>query len=156
MKYLYLIFFLLFSGCSVKNFSSKESKIVVIKSPKLKFNDIGYIKDDGSYVRLELYSAGVAIESIDIKHLVCTKQGCITKSKFNKEYLHPSYPNDILRNILLKKPIFGGENLKKLSSGFIQNIKSKDYNIKYKVTPKEVFFKDRKNKIILKIKDIDG
>jgi hypothetical protein len=156
VKYIFLILIVFFSGCSFKDYNHKKTNIVVIRSPRLKFNDIGYLQNNESSVKLDLYNAGVALESITINHLVCFKKGCITKSSFNKEYLNKAYPDDILKNILLKKPIFNGKNIVKKDNGFFQKIKSKDYDITYKVSNKEIYFKDKKNRIIFKLKEIDG
>ena len=77
----------------------------------------------------------------------------MSKGGFNEEYLHHSYPNDILQNILLGSEIYDGMSKSKTSTGFEQTIVNDDVNIKYKVNDKEILFKDRKNKIIFKIKD---
>ncbi len=154
MRYLIWSFFLLFSGCSVKNFSSKESKIVIIKSPKLRFSDIGYIKHDGEAIELEFYSAGVAVETISVDNLVCVHDGCMSKGAFNAEYLNASYPSDTLENILMRRPIYGGKNLVKNDAGFEQHIRNEDVDIIYRVKDDAVFFKDRKNRIIFKLKNI--
>ena len=100
--------------------------------------------------------AGSSVEKISIDHLICVANGCMNKSGFNQDYLHPSYPNDILQNILLGKRIFNGKNLTKTHNGFNQKIKNNYYDIVYKVDEKQIFFKDKKNKIIFKIKDMEN
>ena len=155
MKYLLLTFILFFSACSIKNYETTKTKIVIIKSPKLKFSDVGYIRNSNDAIELELFSAGVAIEKITINHLVCVNSGgCMSKSGFNEDYLSASYPSDILQNILLAKPIYDAKGMQKTDVGFEQYIKDKTVDIKYKVTKNVTFFKDRKNHIIIKIKDI--
>ena len=153
MRYLLIIFILFFSACSIKNYQHTKTKIVIIKSPKLKFADVGFIRNSADAIELELFSAGVAIEKISINHFICVGAGCMSKQGFNKNYLSQYYPNDLLQNILLAKPIFKTKNLVKIAGGFEQKIKTKNVNIKYKVTKKVTYFKDIKNKIIFKIKD---
>lgn len=153
MKYILLISILLFSACSTKNYEVTQTKIIIIKSPKLKFADIGYIRNSDSSIEMELFMAGQAIEKITINHLICVSDGCMSKSGFNKDYLHASYPSDILQNILLSREIYGGENKTITSDGFRQNIEDENVNIVYKVTSDTTYFKDRKNSILLKIKD---
>ncbi len=155
MKYIFLTFIFLFSACSVKNYEFTKTKIIIIKSPKIKFSDLGYIRNSGESLELELFMAGKVIEKICINHLVCTNDGCMTKSGFNKDYLNQSYPSNILQNILLAKEIYDGKNFKKIQDGFEQIIKNKDVDIRYMVNSKVTFFKDKKNKIIFKIKDIN-
>jgi len=152
MRYLLFIFVLIFSACSTKNFEHTSSKIIIIKSPKIKFSDLGYIRHTNKEIELELFVAGHAVENISINHLICVTKGCMSKSGFNEEYLSKHYPDDILQNILLAQPIFKGKNLQKKENGFIQKISSNDIDIKYSVQPNVTFFKDRKNRIIFKIK----
>ncbi len=153
MKYILIIFSLIFSACSVTNYEHTQTKIIIIKSPKIKFADIGYIRNSDESIELELFIAGKAIEKISINHLVCVSDGCMSKSSFNEDYLHPSYPNDTLQNILLGREIYDGKNKIQTESGFEQNIESEDVDIIYKVDNDSILFKDIKNKIIFKIKD---
>ncbi len=156
MRYLILGFILLFSACATKEFATKESKIVIIKSPKIRFGDIGYIKHDGSSVELELFSAGNAVMRLEVGRLVCVEgEGCMRKHSFNEEYLNAAYPDELLEHILMGKPIFEGRNLQRTKDGFVQRIKEREYDIKYSVTPHETLFKDKKNRIIFKLKDIE-
>ena len=151
ITFIVLVFFV---ACSTKEYVSKEAQIVTIKSPKLKFNDIGYILHDGNSVELQLYSAGTTVEDITIDHLVCIEAGCMSKSAFNEEYLSGSYEDDLLKNLLMKKPIFGGKNLKKRRNGFEQHLVTKAYDITYRVGKDTLYFKDTKNRILLKLKSL--
>jgi len=153
MKYILLIFILIFSACSTKNYEITKTKIVIIKSPQIKFSDLGYLRNSDKDIQLELFMAGKSIQKININHLICVNEGCLTKSGFNADYLNENYPDDILQNILLARPIYDGKNLKKIKNGFIQKISSLHVEIIYKVTQNQVFFKDKKNHIIFKLKD---
>ncbi len=155
MRYFLLSFIFLFSACSIKNYEHTESKIVTIKTPKLKFSDIGYLRHSGEALELELFIAGHIFKRIDINHLICvSNEGCISKEGFNGKYLNSTYPPNLLQNILLGLRIFDGANLTKSSFGFTQHILTQDVDIKYVVKAKEIYFKDRKNHILFKIKDI--
>jgi hypothetical protein len=154
IKSFIVIFTLLFSACSIKNYEQTQTKIIIIKSPKIKFADIGYIRNSQKAIELELFIAGQAVEKITINYLICTSQGCMSKSSFNKEYLNVAYPTEIMQNILLGSEIYEGQNRLKTDDGFIQEIKTNSVDIKYSVNSHQIFFKDRKNRIIFKIKDI--
>ena len=156
MKYILLIFILIFSACSTKNYEITKTKLIIIKSPQIKFSDLGYLRNTEDSVELELFMAGKRIQKISINHLICVNEGCMSKSGFNEEYLNENYPDNILQNILLAKPIYDGRNLEKTNNGFTQRISSLHVEIIYKVTQNQVFFKDKKNRIIFKIKDING
>ncbi len=154
-KTLLALFILLFTSCSIKNYEQTVPKIIIIKSPKIKFADLGYIRNSDSAIELELFIAGNAVEKITINHLICVTQGCLSKSAFNSEYLNVSYPDELLQNILLGREILSGKNRVKNSDGFEQKIFSKEFDITYRVSSNAIFFKDRKNKIIFKIKDTE-
>lgn len=148
-----LILFL--SACSIKNYNHTQTKIIIIKSPKIRFGDIGYLRNSSKAVELEMFEAGKVIGTITINHLVCINSVCMTKSKFNKDYLNIHYPDDILQNILLANKIYNAQNIIQTKNGFEQKIDNKYVQIIYKVTPRIIYFKDKLNKIILKIKDIN-
>lgn len=154
MKYLLASFILFFGACSVKNYEQTKSKIIIIKSPKIKFADLGYIRNSDSKIELELFIAGKSIEKITINHLVCISDGCMSKGGFNEDYLHYSYPSNLLQNILLGNTIYDAKNMQKKEDGFAQKIVDKYVDISYKVDSKTIFFKDKKNNIIFKIKEI--
>ncbi|MFK5937675.1 MAG: hypothetical protein QM497_04670 [Sulfurimonas sp.] len=153
MRYIFVGFILLFAGCSIKNYEQIDAKIIIIKSPQLKFADLGYVRHNDKDIELELFVAGQVVKKISINHLICVDEGCMLKGSFNKEYLHASYPDDILQNIILGRKIYAGENSLKIADGFRQAIKRKDVDIDYSVTSKVISFKDKKNRIIFKIKD---
>ena len=153
MKYIFLIFLLLLNGCSIKNYEQTQTKIIIIKSPKIKFADIGYLRNSKNAIELEMFVAGHGVNKISINHLICMREGCMSKSGFNQEYLHHSYPDDILQNIFLGSKIYNGIESIKTLDGFEQNIRNNDVDIKYSVDSESIFFKDKKNKIIFKIKD---
>lgn len=142
------------SACSIKNYEHSEAKVIIIKTPKLKFSDLGYLKKSGDAVKIELFVAGKMVDSLSINHLVCVNEGCMSKEHFNKEYLQASYPDDLLQDIMLGYPIYDAKNIVKTKSGFSQEIQTQDVNIKYRVDAKQIYFKDRKNHILFKIKEI--
>jgi len=154
MKYFLLTLFIFFSACSIKEYKHTQSKIIIIKSPKIKFADVGYIRNSDKAIELELFMAGKSIKKMTINHLICVDEGCMSKSGFNEEYLHVAYPSSLMQNILLSRPIYDEKNLERSVNGFSQVIKNENVDIKYKVDTKTTFFKDSKNKIIFKFKDM--
>jgi len=158
MKYFFVSVIILFlTACSIKNYEHTETKILTLKTPKIKFSDIAYLRhNDDDELELELFIAGHVFKKITIDHLICVSdEGCMSKNSFNAQYLTKAYPQNILQNILLGRKIFEGKNLKKSSSGFTQLISTQDVDIKYIVKQEVVYFKDRKNHILLRIKDTE-
>jgi hypothetical protein len=143
----------LLSACSIKNYEQTQTKIIIMKTKLLRFSDLGYIRNSGEAVELELFVAGKSLFKASINTLVCTQDGCMSKSAFNEEYLNAAYPDSILQNILLSSSIYNGENRVQTEDGFEQNIVSSDVDIIYRVSHHETYFKDRKNKILFKIKE---
>ena len=146
----------MFVGCSTKIYTLNESSLIVIKTPKLRYADLGYIRRNTDNVRADLYVAGQLAQSIEISTLICVDDGCMTKSQFNESYLHPAYPDDLLLNVLLARPIFKKTSLEKTEDGFIQNLKSDEYNIIYKVQYGKIYFKDKQNNFLIKVSKTKG
>jgi hypothetical protein len=144
---------LLFGGCVAKPFTTSDAATIVLKSPKLKFADAGYLRSSEEMVALELFSAGQAVAKIEVGNLICVEgEGCMRKSSFNAEYLNAQYPDTLMENILRSKPIYGGKNLRRSEHGFEQMIMDDTVEIAYRVTTKQIYFRDRKNRVLIKIK----
>lgn len=144
------------SGCAAKSYKVNESRLIILKTPKIKYADLGYIRSNEDEVRADLFIAGNLIQSLEVDTLVCVNEGCLSKSAFNKDYLHPSYPDELIVNVLLGRPIFDRTSLQKTQRGFMQELKSADYNVIYKVEDGDISFKDRQNKLIIKILKVKG
>lgn len=154
LRYFLLPLFLLLSACSLKNYEQSSSKIFTIKSPHLKFSDLAFIRHSGDDLSVELFEVGKLIKSITINYLVCVDEGCMSRGKFNSEFLNSAYPDKLLQNVLLGLPIYKGRNRVKTGDGYRQEIDSKDVHIFYRIEKKSIYFKDKKNRILIKIKDI--
>ncbi len=156
MKYSILwasVLLLILTGCSCKQYAKSDPKLITIKTSQLRFNDLGYVRTAKSAVQVELFSAGHAIERFEIDGMVCLKsRGCMFKSSFNSDYLHESYPDDLLKHVFLGQAIYEGKNLVNVSGGFEQSIRTAESDIVYRVSPDETYFKDRRQKIIIKLK----
>ena len=131
-----------------------ESRLIVIKSPQIKYADLGYIRGHGNSLKIELYEMGNVVKSIEISNFICVDDGCMLKSVFNKKYLNSNYPSDILEDVILGHAIYNGKNLKKLYDGYVQDIKDEDVDIHYEVNSKSIRFKDNKNAILVKISSL--
>ena len=148
------LFALLFlSGCGAKPFVHENAATIIMKTHKIKFADTGYIRSNKDVVALELFSAGMAVGKFEIENLVCVDgEGCMRKSSFNEEYLSEHYPDTLMENVLRSRPIYERANLLQSEHGFEQQIIDEYVDIKYKVTERQIYFKDRTNRILIKIK----
>lgn len=148
-----LVALLFLSGCGARPFVQTDAATIILKTPKLRFADTGYIRSNERVVALELFSAGQAVGKFEIENLVCVEgEGCMRKSSFNAEYLCSEYPDTLMENVLRSQPIYEGEELVRNRHGFEQNISKDGVEIRYKVTDRQIYFKDRRNSVLIKIK----
>ncbi len=155
LRYVVLIFLLLFTGCSLKREIKKsESYMVVIKMKNLRFNDMGFLKYGDNYTELQLFDLSNLVLYLKISDNICINSHCFSKDNFNKRFLTSLYPKDLLKNILNKKPIFDKAGFKKSDTGFIQNINKKNIHIKYIVSRDKIYFKDFLNHFLIKLQRI--
>ncbi len=155
-KMLFILFGIGFMlhGCLQTTPSLQESAKIIWKSPSLRYADMGFISDNGKKLKIEIYGIGTPLMSLDINsEQVCMSQfECISPQQFNKQELSQYYPDTLLENIFRAKPIYNSENLVKNSNGFTQNIKkANQYAIEYEVSSKHTIFRDKINKILIKV-----
>ncbi len=159
-KIILTITILLVGGCSGKNIvqeKNQESAFIILKTPKIKYADMGFIYRGDSFTKVEIYQMGQPIMRLTINGMnICLSTlKCMEKRDFNREMLIASYPDTLLENIFRGKPIFKGKNLKKESNGFTQNIEKKGkYSIKYKVNGDNKIFHDIRNHIKIEVRVI--
>jgi hypothetical protein len=155
MRYFLVTLLLFFTACSTKSYEQTKTKLLTIKTKQFRFSDIAYLRHTNSDLELELFVAGQVFKKITINHLICVSdEGCMSKEHFNEAFLDANYPQNLLQNVLLGKPLLSGKNLRKTDNGFEQHLGSESYDIEYRVAAKEIYFKDRKNHILIKLKEL--
>jgi len=143
----------LFVGCSVKrNITFSLPYKVVIKTRNIAIADGGFLTKANNYKSLEVFSAGKIVLHIELNKNACINNFCTNRLDFNQRVFGYSYYKSFLDNILDKKEIYGGKNIIKTSDGFEQSIKTKDYDITYKIGRKNLYFKDKTNHVLLKLR----
>jgi len=146
----------LFVACTGKNAKKQESAFIVMKTKSIKFADMGFIYDNPFGVKVEVYANGQPLVDLDIneENICFSLLECMEKNEFNKKVLVAEYPATLLENIFRAKPIFSKENFKKIEGGFEQNIKKDNlYDISYSVVSGQRVFRDRINKILIKVRE---
>jgi len=146
----------LFVACTGKDAKKQESAFIVMKTKSIKFADMGFVYDTSSGVKVEVYANGQPLVDLDINEVnICfSLLECMEKKEFNKKVLVEEYPATLLENIFKAKPIFSEENLEKKEGGFEQNIKKENlYDISYSVISGKRVFRDRINKILIKVRE---
>ena len=149
-------FIFIVDGCTGLSVQKEESAFIVMKTATFKYADMGFITQNRSEVNVEIYGAGQPLMSLEINGMnVCMSTfKCMEKRDFNAKILHASYPETVLENIFRAKPIFSEKNLEKNPNGFSQKIvKDGIYNISYTVKGGERIFRDKINKILIKVRE---
>jgi len=145
LKYLIFLAVFFMFGCSVKT----TPVYAVIKTPKIKISDQGFLKEGFGYKEIIIYKSGLKPFKVTIKNsYICLNLKCMDKEKFVKEYLAENYPADIFDLIIEGKPIKNLGKITKIDGGFIQR---KD-GIFYKVQKDKVLFRDKNRKIVIMVK----
>lgn len=159
MKYTipFLFSLLLLAGCASKpRITKSESKLILLKTPKIKFYDTGFVKEHANGILMQIYASGQALMEIQSdEQYICMNGGCTTKDSFTQEYLSRYYPSGLFENVLLGRDIFKGKNKRETKEGIQQKIYEKDqYDIMYNRAPNQIVFRDMYNNIMIKLKDI--
>jgi hypothetical protein len=136
------------------NKSNSKSYVTTFKTQKFAFSDTGFMRNQDGIIDLQILALGKPLLKLKIADDVCVDHHCRTKEEFNMNYLNENYPPNLINNVLTSQPIFNGQNMKKTTNGFMQRIKDPRYDIKYKITPGSVYFKDLKNGIIIKLREL--
>lgn len=156
MRYLvFALIAMLFLGCAQKiPYSSSNSYFIVIKNSKIALADTGFIKKDKDRLNLQLFSASTPIFDLHVKDDVCIDMVCLKKESFNHEFFGFKHYEHFVDELFNMEPIYNQTNMIKNKNGFEQNIKTSDYDITYRVDNGNLYFKDRKNKILIKLKEL--
>jgi len=137
---------------------NSKSYRVTMKTKKFTFSDTGFLVTYSDSLNLNVLAMGKSVLDLKVKlneDDACVGSLCNSKHGFNQSFLDGRYPDSFIQNILQKKPIFNGRNLTKTSTGFVQKIICDRFGIKYQVSKNSVYFKDKKNNILIKLKEIN-
>ncbi len=130
---------------------------ITLKTKKFAFSDTGFLNRYKDAINLQVFTMGKLVLNLKLSLTeddICVDQLCNTKQGFNQTFLSGAYPDDLVANVLQSKPILRGKHLRKTTNGFMQKIMTDEYAIKYKIWPGNVYFKDTKNHIMIKLKKL--
>jgi hypothetical protein len=91
---------------------------------------------------------------LHVKSDVCLDYICLKRENFNREFFGSRHYASFVDQLFNLKPIYSKKNLKKIVNGFEQKIKTDSYDITYRIEGKNLYFKDRKNSILIKLKEL--
>ncbi|MDM5271516.1 hypothetical protein PGH07_04945 [Sulfurovum sp. zt1-1] len=143
------------SGCARHSYVKQDSALIVFKTPTFKYADMGFIYEGKEELKVEIYSSGQVLTSLNLFHgQVCMSTlQCMSEAKFNAEVLSRHYPDSLLRNVFGGKAIFDKQGYTLSRNGFTQKLfKSGKYDIEYTVLNRQIVFRDTINEILIKVK----
>jgi len=154
-----LLGILIATGCGKISAMKQKSAFIIIKTPTMRYADMGFIYQDADEVNVEIYNSGQPLLRLNIgKSAICSGRfRCLTRDRFNRRMLTAAYSEDMLEQIFRGKPIEKGKGIVIRRNGFTQHIfKEGKYDISYHVLKNETVFHDTINHIIIKIRTLRG
>ncbi len=151
----FLVALIFFTACSYRvPYTSSIPYYIVIKNSQIAVADTGFIKKDDTRLNIQLFSASAPIFDLHVEENVCLGYSCMSKESFNKKFFRVKHYKEFIDELFNLKPIYDKKNLKKLNNGFEQHIVTDSYDITYKIQNRNLYFKDRKNRVLIKLKEL--
>lgn len=151
---LLMLFFL--SGCATKQeITSSETYVITIKNKQIALSDTGFINQGKDYTNVQIFSAGSVLFNLEIMGSnICLDGRCLDKLAFNQQFFQEEHYAELMQEIIAKQPIYERKNLKQTSNGFEQELELSNSHIVYKVEGSNLTFRDTKNGIVLRLKQL--
>ena len=146
---------LLFSGCATKiPIISSDTYLVTIKNKQMALSDTGFLNYGKDYINVQIFSAGAVLFNLEVQENVCLDGRCTSRMEFNKRFFEYPHYEAMINDILEMKPLYDGKNKVTIEGGFEQELDLLGSYISYKVQGKSLSFKDSKNGILIKLKEL--
>jgi len=156
-KSLHVMIFILFllSGCTTKiPITSSDTYLISIKNKQMALSDTGFINQGRGYTNVQIFSVGAILFNLEVQDDVCLDGRCTSRLEFNKLFFeHPHY-EAMINDVLEMKPLYDGKNKVTIEGGFEQELDLLGSHISYKVQGKSLTFRDSKNGILIKLKEL--
>ncbi len=156
-KSLHVMVFILFllSGCTTKiPITSSDTYLISIKNKQMALSDTGFLNHGKDYINVQILSAGAVLFNLEVQDNVCLDGRCTSRMEFNKRFFDYPHYEAIISDILEMKPLYQGKNKVIIDDGFEQDIDLIESHISYKVQYKSLTFRDSKNGILIKLKEL--
>lgn len=146
---------LLLSGCATKiPIISSDTYLITIKNKQMALSDTGFLNHGKDYINVQIFSAGAVLFNLEVQENVCLDGRCTSRMEFNKLFFEYPHYEAMINDILEMKPLYDGENKVTIEGGFEQELDLLGSHISYKVQGKSLSFKDSKNGILIKLKEL--
>lgn len=156
-KFLHVMIFsiLLLSGCATKiPIISSDTYLITIKNKQMALSDTGFLNHGKDYVNVQIFSAGAVLFNLEAQENICLDGRCTSRTEFNKLFFEHLHYEAMINDILEMKPLYNGKNKVSIEGGFEQELDLPNSYISYKVQNKSLIFRDSKNGILIKLKEL--
>lgn len=143
---------MLFCGCFSHQPQRSNSVLFSFITPDLRISDAGFIHHYANQTQIQIYNSATVILNLKLAQNICINSVCLDRQSFNAKYLKSTHYNEIIDDIINKRQIYDGINLKKTNCGFEQNITDK--MLKYEVCNNTMKFIDSKNRVKIIIREL--
>ena len=146
---------LLLSGCATKiPIISSDTYLITIKNKQMALSDTGFLNHGKDYINVQIFSVGAVLFNLEVQENVCLDGRCTSRMEFNKLFFEYPHYEAMINDILEMKPLYDGKNKVTMEGGFEQELDLLGSHISYKVQGKSLSFKDSKNGILIKLKEL--
>ena len=154
--YIGLMALLFFSGCAVKkDITSSETYVITIKNKQIALSDTGFINRGKDYINVQIFSAGNVLFNLEMSgNDICLEGRCLDKLAFNQQFFQVEHYADLMQNIIERKPLYDGKNVRQTPAGFEQELSLPNSHISYKVEGLNTSFRDTKNGVLIRLKPL--
>lgn len=144
---------LVFGGCYLKQENIENSYPIklIVKSPNIKMSGLGFYKQGGNYINVQIFSGGSVSLNYESSGPICINIKCMTRGFFNENFFLYSHYETFIDDILAGRPIYSSQNLIENESGFSQKIVGKDVSLIYEVSNGDISFGDTKNRVFINL-----
>ncbi|WP_457594700.1 hypothetical protein [Hydrogenimonas sp.] len=148
------VLLLLLTGCSRRYYETPQPALIVLKSPKLRYADMGFLYRGENRIKIQIYTAGRPVFTLSVGERICLDGSCMSEAEFYRKFFGVAYPPGTLHAIFSKRAIFGGEGLLKKKGRSEQQIfEPGRFDIIYTFDATSARFRDRINHIVIKISE---
>ncbi len=150
-----IVMILLLSGCATKTpIISSDTYLITIKNKQIALSDTGFINQGKNYTNVQIFSAGAVLFNLEVQDDVCLEGRCTSRIEFNKLFFEYPHYEAMINDVLEMKPLYAGKNKVAIEGGFEQELDLIGSYISYKVQGKSLIFRDSKNGILIKLKEL--
>ena len=137
-------------GCGTAQPKRSSGVLFSFITPQIRISDTGFIHSYTNGTQVQIYNSGTLTLNLKLAQNICINAVCSDRQSFNTKYLKSAHYDEIIDDIISKKPIYEAKNLNLNSCGFKQEIAM----LSYEVCDDLVKFIDNQNRVKIIIREL--